>query len=39
MLTMTSSTERPEGSSPATTAGDALGELPTEPETFRKGVL
>ena len=39
MVTVTSFTERPEGSSPATAAGDVLGELPTEPETFRKGVV
>ena len=35
---MTAFTERPEGGSPAT-AGDVLGELHTEPETFRKGVV
>ena len=36
---MTSFTERPGCGSPATAAGDALGELPTGPETFRKGVV
>ena len=36
---MISFTERPECGPPATAAGDALSELPTEQETFRKGVV